>query len=45
MCWSISLSRWFLGNLIFQTEVVEQRFRAVVLPHHMSEESIRPGSV
>jgi len=26
-------------NLIFQTEVVEQRFRAVVLPHHDQQAS------
>src|SRR5437763_172836 len=28
-----------LGNLIFQTEVVEQRFTAVVLPHHDQQAS------
>src|SRR6266704_6317580 len=28
-----------LGNLIFQAEVVEQRFRAVVLPHHDQQAS------
>src|SRR5437879_13130893 len=28
-----------LGNLIFQTEIVEQRFRAVVLPHHDQQAS------
>src|SRR5438477_13194253 len=28
-----------LGNLIFQTEVVEQRFTAVVLPHHDEQAS------
>src|SRR6266550_8049071 len=27
------------GNLIFQTEVVEQRFTAVVLPHHDQQAS------
>src|SRR5207249_10216796 len=27
------------GNLIFQSEVVEQRFRAVVLPHHDEQAS------
>jgi len=36
MCFSISRSRWFSGNLIFQAEVVEQRFGTVVLPHHDS---------
>jgi hypothetical protein len=28
-----------LGNLIFQTEVVEQRFGTVVLPHHDQQAS------
>ncbi len=28
-----------LGNLIFQAEVVEQRFGAVVLPHHDQQAS------
>ena len=28
-----------LGNLIFQAEVVEQSFRAVVLPHHDQQAS------
>ena len=28
-----------LRNLIFQAEVVEQRFRAVVLPHHDQQAS------
>ena len=28
-----------LGNLIFQAKVVEQRFRAVVLPHHDQQAS------
>lgn len=28
-----------LRNLIFQTEVVEQRFGAVVLPHHDQQAS------
>jgi hypothetical protein len=28
-----------LGNLIFQAEVVEQRFRAVVSPHHDQQAS------
>jgi predicted 2-oxoglutarate/Fe(II)-dependent dioxygenase YbiX len=28
-----------IGNLIFQTEVVEQRFRAIVLPHHDQQAS------
>jgi len=28
-----------LGNLIFQEEIVEQRFRAVVLPHHDQQAS------
>ena len=28
-----------LGNLIFQAEVVEQRFGAVVLPHHDQQSS------
>jgi len=28
-----------LGNLIFQAEVVEQGFRAVVLPHHDQQAS------
>jgi len=27
------------GNLIFQPELVEQRFRAVVLPHHDQQAS------
>jgi hypothetical protein len=30
-----------LGNLIFQAEVVEQRFRAVVLPHHDLQGALR----
>ena len=28
-----------LWNLIFQAEVIEQRFRAVVLPHHDQQTS------
>src|SRR5436190_3760017 len=28
-----------LGNLIFQAEVVEQRFRTLVLPHHDQQAS------
>ena len=28
-----------LGNLIFQAELVEQRFEAVVLPHHDQQAS------
>ena len=28
-----------LRNLIFQAEVIEQRFRAVVLPHHDQQAS------
>jgi hypothetical protein len=28
-----------LGNLIFQAEVVEQRLRAIVLPHHDQQAS------
>jgi len=29
-----------LGNVIFQAEVVEQCFRAVVLPHHDQQASV-----
>jgi hypothetical protein len=39
MCLSMSRSRWFSGTLIFQPEVVEQRFRAVVLSHHDQQAS------
>src|SRR5438128_6397542 len=39
MCFSMSRSRWGFRNLIFQPEVVEQRFRAVVLSHHDQQAS------
>src|SRR2546430_11612804 len=35
----MSRSRWGFRNLIFQPEVVEQRFRAVVLSHHDQQAS------
>jgi hypothetical protein len=39
VCLSISRRRVGFRNLIFQTEVVEQRFGAVVLPHHDQQPS------
>jgi hypothetical protein len=40
MCFSISQPQQMsLRNLIFQTEVIEQSFGAVVLPHHDQQAS------
>ena len=39
MCFSMSRRRWVFRNLILQPEVVEQRFRAIVLSHHDQQAS------